>query len=823
MHNTGNGSRPVPLLVHAETLTNILSRSELATRSESGVVPNSRRRFHQSAQSCAFTVTKTHVPSWQDTKDAADVVGHWPPDLILQACRGISNFAQAEEAMELLKTQSKTLNPSQLGSCILHLVFGMCKRMSAAHLFPALTTLVLNAADRIVLQFQITRPDKNEKRLVDEMLAVYAFFLLNYDDWRARQAAIDVLAWASENDVAGRFSRLLAICCGVPFLGKHIVNIGTTASVPFDAGYAGFAWEFWQESLWPQMHPIVAAVRNPNDEIVYLGSLAQSAAHSGKLDKADQYFRLALTKTEGGWDSFQAWQYATVAYLSCIPRASHDFESLSKLCDDYGVAEFPESSLMTLWSSLLHRAGHNEGIPASWLVNLISSEPAADEPLGFVRRFDLRQGPPLRYLNDGTICESLSSALSRRFIDPGVLEALRTIWTLQKTRDLPRSTVTLHAILRTCIQLELWQDFFLVCRKMCSTQTQAAAVENLKINLQSHSRVSIPTTDSDLTELFDWHVTTATPEAKALCRVAMLRHCISAAYRRQVESMDDLGVVYALWKHVPRALSARPPCDFCLRFLLRSALHIDKLETSAEDKPKTKWDRLSPSFQARIIFREILYSQFPELQKLNLVEPLLQSLKRNQAWEFPQALEDKTWERRLRAFCSERSSRRPPSPSSSRNAYDDFEGFTRPAPWTTIAISEHSFQFYNEVLLCIRYLLRFGDAWSWQEPLEMLAIMRHLGVKPTLRHLCDIVIVLKDGPSRMDKRTFAESFDEHEPPLGPLHDWCAEWIPEAELPTHADVKARTDFPLHPLWNQGSKLGDIKARKQARRFRRKFNR
>lgn len=741
------------------------------------------------------------------------------PGLLVKAAEVVRTFPEAEKVIVLLHRHAGTLDANSSALASLHLISSTCQEMEAVHLLPALTELILALVERIVTD------DAQPSLLVQEMLIVYAFRLVRYPHYNARQSAIAILKWLHHNRFTGLFSKILTIFCGTVFQDSPTLMVGYTASVPFEVGAASYHWRFWNEDMWQELRPILEDMYEISDVLIVLSAMIRSAGQLGAMEKAREYFALAeqLYKRENGsseaWDSVVSQYYCETVRRQPKRPGGSVMDTLRAACQHLGVAGLSEAHGGFL-SSFLHSASLNSSIPPSTLVDLLSSSEAGG--------YSSSPGPPYSphphitipasLLGKPHLYEALVAGFTRRPRNDYVAKAIRDVWALQMSRNLGGGRRTLDSWIRIAIAATQWTALSHILRCCCVTEQEHAAVNELEELLAPHV-LATPLHNSDVWNMLDWHLEALDAQAFTTFRKRGLSKLLVSTQALEGQIECQANVLYQMWRLAPRIFPSPPHTPSVVHLLVVAHLSLKRSGLHSETQIPL-WDGVPAPIQARAIFREILFSQHPQLLSQDLMEPLFRSAAVHPDWRRYRHFASKKWESLLDKQCDVNSTRslRPCSQDNSNiaSASDDGSALlgrrisrasaedsatengllasadepekaphNEDAPslkWSTVVFSDRLFQLYMSLITSSRFLGKPTSPEPWQEPLVVLAWHRQLGVRPTKQTLCDAIVAIEDSLSSP-----FPSDEEAPASFGPLTSWIAEWIPLDHLPSQSDV------------------------------------
>ncbi|CAO1634183.1 unnamed protein product [Sympodiomycopsis kandeliae] len=733
--------------------------------------------------------------SWSAIHAEAVALGSWPPDLLVRGMVSLRSFSEAEEAIEVLSTQVALHDHPTITLAILTATDRICGHMAGAHLLPALTDLILLTLRKMAPDPAEVFVESREQRLIQDLLTVFAFRLVGYADPRARDSAIAILWWTSKNHFEGLFSMLVAIFCGLPFTHGNVLDIGYTASIPFHAGHSYYSRSFFDESMWQPLTPLLSEVQEHRDVMVMLAALIKSAHKMGAYPQADSYFALATELHGDGNDSAPSWHAVAASYFATvISHLSNDGSTIKALidaCNRHCVTEASEGDL-TLWETVFHHGGLNCTIPARSLVQTLLRRIGSKAPL-FASRYHFTSGPPPSLLTVSTLYEALASGLSRRRQEEDLVPSLVTIWQEQQDRNIPGTHSTLASMLRTAVEGHNWKDALLILHCCCMNKSEFVAVKKLERTLRRQG-FSISTAGPEMCALISWHTTAVCSESKSAFRLSAFRYLLATSHAMQRQTASEVNPAYEIWTLLPDITAAKP-CVESIEYLLLSALRENQDATRFPERPAKQWDGLPATVQTRQIFRELLFSHHPGLAKGEVFDTLYQSISVHETWRSYPWLVSARWEHSIDRYSTSRSSRRLVT-NHLQAAASDTDSVV-----CSIAFSPRSFELYIQLLISIRFLKKFEADEPWQEPLLILAWMRHLGLHPTKQTLCDVALVIRNWGASHTAHEKQKEGSIHI--LGPLQKWCEEWIPEEDIPSESDVWHRRRLLLHPVWQSGA--------------------
>lgn len=745
--------------------------------------------------------------SWtrcEEAMESSSWSSFWPPYILVHALGHLESFSDARSALERTADQLDALDVPTLAWTIHSLIDGLFNRLSAVHLVEPMTEVVL-ASCNAILHSAMKHGRDGWHQEVSDILELYVARLVRWPERRTRSAAMRVLDWICHQIHLGTLPRASLLrardaLCGITFGNDKALTPLPTSVVGFDTSPPTYyKWNFVTMDMCQHLLSLMAHDDGPQT----MGVLAYFISIAGQHKQDDmsrKFFQLA--QQQRSEETRHLWHYVTVQYLRFILTTGGQ-ESLSEAQElfDLYLCRDPTGPSLAHWRGFFRCAVQHPQMDSFYFVRLLLRNSVRQQDDRAAKPLKLRGGPDVKYLSDPRIYKSLLRGLSHRTrsVSDDEVRAGIELWRGMLSNGVRPDADTTASMCRLLLIAGKWHEALVLLKPADAPEEVKNGARWLRGEL-GQAGVNLDSNESEYFCAAKYWQSPAEPSSEQTNTYAMNSMMSAAAL-----NTENPLALYPLWKQLPRIFSCDPD-GTSLEFLLMGALRFSDYATDREQN-LIEWDLLSPLVQARRTFRNILMAEHPELKDAK--EALAALVEDSQNWLLQGELRLQKYEDRVRSCLSAIFADRPDhqqassSPSSASRRHTK-AGVPVKGPLSSVVFNDHLFFLYVCVLTHIRFVYpNMTPATTLlQEPLEVLSWMRHLSIQPSTATLTLVVSLLADAlPPGFYHGGQELRAAGGKRPMGPLHEWCLEWIDEGTLPTSAEVADQKKASLLRLIRQ----------------------
>jgi hypothetical protein len=733
------------------------------------------------------------LSSWSECRTLLrdqGISGEWPKAFLVHALDQITTLSEVAQGLQQVDNQLlHTMDARFAVTTLSSLMEALCLRTSAVHLFAKLTDLVERGAEVVFRHCDSRAEDAMTSPWRTEFMELVEDYLVNLTKWadpRSRHAAVRIVGLSDRL----RQDKLIAedttmhlrhILCGVnerEYADTPVVSRTSylTRERP-DAKL--YDWLFLEDKMWGQLAQGMDT-ESEGEQLLFAAFFANHAAQTGQKQLFEHLSDFVTELQSHLSPTSRIWQAAMVQYIRAIMNfKGHSTARAISLTQEVLQRALPHAFgryEMRLWRAFFRCGIERSDVDPNYFLDLLSPE---KQGRGGPQTPSV---PSAACLKDATLYDCLLSGLSRkRDHSKQDLEAGHLIWHHMHNRGIAPSSRSAINMARLSILGGYWSDALDMLSYLAVDPAAKDAISALQGELEAIG-LPIYSFTSDRTALplpSGGRITVR----KASDNTFASRTILSSVLRARQPL-----ACFPVWRNVTAILGS--PFDaFSLAGLLQAALHLSNLTSSNKSAThaSVEWAGATPIVRAKNVFRRTLLSQHPELA---LENSALVAMRTGQDWITRSEMQLQRWEawvhNALAVF--RRKSRHLKVIKKSNKPYRHEKG---QLALNHIVFDARHFELFLIVCLHIRHLSGGGAAGdtesNWQQILQVLSWMRYLDIEPTTDSLCYVSQVIWES---LPPAASGAMWQTEEKPLGPLQDWCEEWIRPEVMPTMKQVQLR---------------------------------
>lgn len=540
-----------------------------------------------------------------------------------------------------------------------------------------------------------------------------------------------------------------------------------------------YDWLFLEDKMWGQLAQGMDT-ESEGEQLLFAAFFANHAAQTGQRQLFEHLSTFVTGLQSHLSPTSRIWQAAMVQYIRAIMNfKGHSTARAISLTQEVLQRALPHAfgrHEMRLWRAFFRCGIERSDVDPNFFLDLLSPE---KQGRGGAQA---RSVPSAACLKDATLYDCLLSGLSRkRDHSKQDLEAGHLIWHHMHNRGIAPSSRSAINMARLSILGGYWSDALDMLSYVAIDPAAKDAISALQGELEAIG-LPIHSFTSDRTAL------PLPPGGRTTVRKFSDNTFASRSILSSVLRARQPLACFPVWRNVTAILGS--PFDaFSLAGLLQAALHLSNLTSSnkSEGHASVEWAGATPIVRAKNVFRRTLLSQHPELA---LENSALVAMRTGQDWITRSEMQLQRWEawvhNALAVF--RRKSRHLKVIKKSNKPYRHEKG---QLALNHIVFDARHFELFLIVCLHIRHLSGAGAAGdtesNWQQILQVLSWMRYLDIEPTTDSLCYVSQVIWES---LPPAASGAMWQTEEKPMGPLQDWCEEWIRPEVMPTMKQVQLR---------------------------------
>ncbi|PWN20951.1 hypothetical protein BCV69DRAFT_282460 [Microstroma glucosiphilum] len=775
------------------------SRSPLESFEAAFPYATQRQSIQEWLTACGFTVEDLlslcsvfQLSSWSDCRTLLQdrgISGEWPRAFLLHALDQITSLTEVAQGLHQVDAQLHTMDARSIVTSLSSLLEAMCLRTSAVHLFAKFTDLLERGADVLFRPCESQAEGASASPWRTEFMELVEDYLLNLTKWadpRTRHAALRIVALSDRL----RQDKLIAedttthlrhILCGIT------EQESTDTPVVSRTSYLTrkrpdtklYDWLFLEEKMWGALAQGMDT-ESEGEQLLFAAFFANHAAQTGQRHLFEHLSAFVTGLQTQLSPTSRIWQAAMVQYIRAIMNfRGHSTGRAIALSQEVLQQALPHAFgrfEMRLWRAFFRCGIERSDIDPNFFLDLLSPDKQGR------RVHSSRLTPSASCLKDANLYDCLLSGLSRkREHSKQDLETGHLIWHHMHNRGIAPSSRSAINMARLSILGGYWSDALDMLSYLALDSAAKEAVSALQGELEVVG-LPIHSFTSDRTAL------PLPSGSRITVRKASDNTFASRTILSSVLRARQPLACFPVWRNVTAILGS--PFDaFSLAGLLQAALHLSNLTSSNkyEAHVSVEWAGATPIVRAKNVFRRTLLSQHPELA---LENSALVAMRTGQDWITRSEMQLQRWEawvhNALAVF--RRKSRHLKVIKKSNKPYRHEKG---QLALNHIVFDARHFELFLIVCLHIRHLSGGGAAGdtesNWQQILQVLSWMRYLDIEPTTDSLCYVSQVIWES---LPPAASGAMWQTEEKPMGPLQDWCEEWIRPEVMPTMKQVQLR---------------------------------